>query len=59
MNAMKPWTLCAAWALLLLLVLAAGWLGLAAAPVAPLALTVYVVRHAEKYLTPTAGLTRP
>ncbi|WP_071892655.1 histidine phosphatase family protein [Hymenobacter sp. PAMC 26628] len=51
---MKPWTLRAVWALLVLLV--AG-LGVAAVPAAPPALTVYVVRHAEKDLTP--GLPDP
>lgn len=48
---MKLWTLRAAWALL---VLATAGLG---APAAPPALTAYVVRHAEKDLTP--GLPNP
>jgi phosphohistidine phosphatase SixA len=55
--AMKPWTLRAAWALL---VLSAVGLGVAAAPAAPAApsvLTVYLVRHAEKELAP--GLADP
>ncbi|WP_158022765.1 hypothetical protein [Hymenobacter coccineus] len=52
---MKPWTLRLT---LALLVLATAWLGVAAAPDAPPALTVYLVRHAEKELT--SGLpTRP
>ncbi|TPG63695.1 SixA phosphatase family protein [Hymenobacter nivis] len=50
---MKPWNLCFA---LALLVLATAWGG-AAAPAASPALTVYLVRHAEKELAP--GLSDP
>lgn len=49
---MKLWTMRR---VLGLLVLAAAWAG--AAPAAPPALTVYLVRHAEKVLTP--GLADP